>query len=110
MVRRFLVLGAILAALVPVPAGARDAADGRDTAKLDGELRERARAPRGNSRVILHLDAGASACAVLSGAGWRRSEGRWPTCRTRRSRPSHGFPALRVSASTARSTARSSAP
>ena len=65
MVRRFLVLGAILAALVPVPAGARDAADGRDTAKLDGELRERARAPRGNSRVILHLDAGASADAGI---------------------------------------------
>ena len=65
MVRRFLAFGVLLAALVPAPAGASDAADGRDTAKLDRELRERARAPRGNSRVILQLDAGANADAGI---------------------------------------------
>jgi serine protease AprX len=61
MVRRLLVLGVLLTTLVPAAvAVATDAPEGQSSAKLDGELRERARTPRGHSRVILHLAPGAS--------------------------------------------------
>jgi serine protease AprX len=61
MVRRLLVLGALIAALAPVPALA--APGGRpetDTPRLDPELRARALTARGSSRVILRLDPGIS--------------------------------------------------
>jgi serine protease AprX len=65
MVRRLLVIGVLLAMLVPAAAAASDALGAHDSAKLDGELRERARTPRGSSRVILTLDAGVSADAAI---------------------------------------------
>ena len=61
MVRRHLVLGALIATLAP--AAALAAPDGRadaDTPRLDRELRERARIPNGSSRVILRLQPGTS--------------------------------------------------
>jgi len=61
MVRRLLVLGALIAALAPASALAAPA--GRpetDTSRLDRELRERALSARGSSRVILRLDPGVS--------------------------------------------------
>jgi subtilisin family serine protease len=57
MVRRVLTLGAILTALAPAAWAAPAADDGR----LDRELRHRAGAPRGHSRVILQLKPGVSA-------------------------------------------------
>jgi serine protease AprX len=60
MVRRFLSIGVLLAACV-APAAAADHTPG---AKLDRELRLRALAPRGHSRVIVRLDPGVSGAAV----------------------------------------------
>jgi subtilisin family serine protease len=70
MVRRLLTLTAILTAVAsaawaaprPLPRAAIVAG-----AKLDRELRERAASPRGRSRVILRLDPGISADAVVRG-------------------------------------------
>jgi serine protease AprX len=60
MVRRFLLAAALLAAAGPHALAASHPGD----AKLDAELRARAHAPRGRSRVILRL-AGVSADAVV---------------------------------------------
>src|SRR5258708_2455393 len=57
MVRRILTLAAILTALAPAAWAAPSGTD----AKLDRELRQRAGAPRGHSRVILRLKPGVSA-------------------------------------------------
>src|SRR4051812_18550282 len=65
MVRRILVVSVLLATLAPTARAASDGVAGREPAKLDSELRERARTPRGNSRVIVQLDAGASADAAI---------------------------------------------
>src|SRR5262245_13211499 len=54
MVRRFLSIGVLLAACI-APAAAADHAPG---GKLDRELRQRALAPRGHSRVIVRLQPG----------------------------------------------------
>jgi subtilisin family serine protease len=63
MVRRFLTLYAVLTALAPAAwAAPRPAAD---EGKLDCELRHRAGAPRGHSRVILHLTPGVSADGAI---------------------------------------------
>jgi subtilisin family serine protease len=59
MVRRFLILGAILTALSPAAHAAARAPLG--DAKLDRELRHRAQTPGGHSRVILRLKPGVSA-------------------------------------------------
>src|SRR4051794_17355821 len=61
MVRRLLVALALLAAAGPHALAASHVGD----AKLDSELRDRAHAPRGRSRVILRLAPGASADAVV---------------------------------------------
>jgi len=62
MLRRLLTLAFVLAALAPTAAGApADGRSERDSGKLDAELRHRASAPRGSSRVILQLNPGASA-------------------------------------------------
>jgi serine protease AprX len=58
--RRFISIALLLLACIP-PAVAAPSADG----KLDGELRQRARAPRGHSRVIVRLDPGANGDAVI---------------------------------------------
>ena len=58
MVRRLVTLGALLTLLAPAAMAApRPHAD---NAKLDRELRQRASAPRGHSRVILRLKPGVS--------------------------------------------------
>jgi serine protease AprX len=62
MSRRLLLLGAILTALAPAAWAAPPT--GSD-AKLDRELRHRASAPRGHSRVILQLTAGVSADVAI---------------------------------------------
>src|SRR3954451_180994 len=70
MVRRLLTIGAVLATLgstawaAPRP-GARTPLTA--IAKLDRELRERASAPKGRSRVILRLNPGVSADAAVRG-------------------------------------------
>src|SRR3954465_6939762 len=61
MVRQLLVALALLAAAGPHALAASHAGD----AKLESELRDRAHAPRGRSRVILRLAPGASADAVV---------------------------------------------
>jgi subtilisin family serine protease len=59
MVRRLFILAALLAALAPAAAAAPPASVlSQADAKLDRELRQRASAPRGTSRVIVRLDAG----------------------------------------------------
>jgi serine protease AprX len=63
MVRRVLILGAILTVLAPSAWAAPR--PGADNAKLDRELRQRASAPLGHSRVILRLNPGASADALV---------------------------------------------
>jgi len=63
MVRRFLILGAILTALAPAAHAAARAPLG--DAKLDRELRHRARTPGGHSRVILRLAPGATADVAI---------------------------------------------
>ena len=68
MVRRLFVLAVFLAALAPAAMSASGEAPGNPSvAKLDRELRDRARAPRGRSRVILHLKPGASADSAIRG-------------------------------------------
>jgi serine protease AprX len=62
MVRRLLSIGVLLAACV-APA----AAAGADGGKLDRELRLRALAPRGHSRVIVRLNPGVSGDALIRG-------------------------------------------
>src|SRR5258706_13937749 len=62
MVRRLLTVAAMLAALAPA-ASAAQASD----ATLDRELRHRAGAPRGYSRVILRLNPGVSAGVADAG-------------------------------------------
>jgi serine protease AprX len=62
MVRRLLILGAILTSLAPAALAA--ARPDADNPKLDRELRQRAGAPRGHSRVILRLKPGVSADAA----------------------------------------------
>src|SRR5436190_1164403 len=65
MVRRLIIHGVVLAAMVPAAAAAPPpAALSSGHPKLDLELRQRARAPRGHSRVILRLDPGVSADAA----------------------------------------------
>jgi serine protease AprX len=59
MVRRLLVFAAILATLVPTAAAAAGRVEVPNP-KLDRELQQRARAPRGSSRVIVRLNPGAS--------------------------------------------------
>ena len=75
MVRRLLTLGAILSSLAPAALAApRPHAE---NAKLDRELRQRASAPRGHSRVILRLNPGVSADAAgLAIRGLRGTVGR----------------------------------
>jgi serine protease AprX len=77
MVRRLLLLGAFVAALVPAPALAAPAgAPSLDKPRLDSALRERAAAPRGTSRVILRLDPGVSPAALeLAVRGLRGTTG-----------------------------------
>ena len=59
MVRRLFILAIALAAFVPAAAAAPPASVlSKTDAKLDRELRQRADAPRGTSRVIVRLDAG----------------------------------------------------
>ena len=65
MVRRLIVLTVVLAALGPAAAFGAPAGD--DTAKLDRELRDRARSARGSSRVILRLHPGVSADTAIRG-------------------------------------------
>jgi serine protease AprX len=65
MVRRLLTLGAILAALTPAAFAASRPHAGEP--KLDRELRQRASAPRGRSRVILRLNPGVSADLAIRG-------------------------------------------
>jgi serine protease AprX len=60
MVRRLLVIGAILTAFVPAAVAGPRAPQSSD-AKLDSELRQRARTPGGHSRVILRMNPGVSA-------------------------------------------------
>jgi len=62
MLRRLLSIGVVLVATV-APAAAGRAPDG----KLDRELRLRALAPRGHSRVIVRLDPGVSGDALIRG-------------------------------------------
>jgi serine protease AprX len=61
MVRRFLLAAAFIAAAGPHALAASHLGD----AKLDSELRDRAHAPRGRSRVILRLVPGVSAEAIV---------------------------------------------
>ena len=61
MVRRFLLAAAFIAAAGPHALAASHPGD----AKLDSELRDRAHAPRGRSRVILRLVPGVSAEAIV---------------------------------------------
>src|SRR6185436_7159817 len=62
MVRRLFIFGALLTSLAPAALAApRPHAE---NAKLDRELRQRAGAPRGHSRVILRLKPGVSADAA----------------------------------------------
>jgi serine protease AprX len=62
MIRRLFILGTLLAALAPAAAAAPPATVLTKTdAKLDRELRYRASAPRGTSRVIVRMNAGLSA-------------------------------------------------
>jgi len=63
MVRRLLSIGVLLAACV-LPAAAADHAP---ASKLDRELRGRALAPRGHSRVIVRLNPGVSGDALIRG-------------------------------------------
>src|SRR5258708_11454518 len=63
MVRRVLTLAAILTALAP----AAWATPSGNDANLDRELRHRASAPRGHSRVILRLQPGVSADHAIRG-------------------------------------------
>ena len=65
MVRRLLTLGAILTALAPAAFAASRPHAGEP--KLDRELRQRASAPRGRSRVILRLSPGMSADVAIRG-------------------------------------------
>jgi subtilisin family serine protease len=59
MVRRLFIFAIVLAALAPAAAAAPPATVFSKTdAKLDRELRQRASAPRGTSRVIVRLNAG----------------------------------------------------
>jgi serine protease AprX len=58
MVRRLLTFGVIFAALAPAAAAAPPPAVQGSRAKLDLELRQRASAPRGHSRVIVRLNPG----------------------------------------------------
>ena len=78
MVRRLLVLGALIAALAPAP-GLAAPAGGSNTgpSRLDPELRERAQTARGSSRVILRLNPGvAPAAADLAISKLRGTPGR----------------------------------
>ena len=63
MLRRCLGIGFLLAALVAPATAASHAADG----KLDPELRLRALAPRGHSRVIVRLNPGVNGDALIRG-------------------------------------------
>ena len=65
MVRRLILLGALLAAFVPGAAFGAPAGD--DQGKLDHELRARAHSARGSSRVILRLQPGVSADTAIRG-------------------------------------------
>src|SRR5258706_14643880 len=69
MVRRLLTLAALLTALAPVawaePRAERPAAAASGSARLDRELRQRASAPRGHSRVIVRLTPGVSADVAI---------------------------------------------
>jgi subtilisin family serine protease len=68
MVRRLFVLAVFLATVAPAAMSASDGAPGNPSvAKLDRELRDRARAPRGRSRVILRLTPGATADQAIRG-------------------------------------------
>src|SRR5260221_961252 len=71
MVRRLLTLAALLTALAPVAwaeaRAERPAAAASGRARLDRELRQRASAPRGHSRVILRLKPGVSADVAIRG-------------------------------------------
>jgi serine protease AprX len=61
MVRKFLVVVALLAVVCPMPALAgQSSPTAAGESRLDRELRERARASRGSSRVILRFKPGAS--------------------------------------------------
>src|SRR5688500_20155057 len=62
MVRRLLIIGVMLAAFVP---GAPAAGAPSGEATLDRELRARARAARGSSRVILRFEPGVSDVAAI---------------------------------------------
>jgi subtilisin family serine protease len=66
MVRRLLAIGAILAAVTPAMAAGPRSPQNSD-AKLDHELRLRARTSGGHSRVILQLTPGTSADVALRG-------------------------------------------
>jgi len=76
MVRTFLSIGVLLAACVAQTAAADRLPDG----KLDRELRLRALAPRGHSRVIVRFEPGVSGDGVIAGvrgqAGRRLASGR----------------------------------
>jgi serine protease AprX len=63
MVRRLLSIGVLLAAFVAPAAASGQAPD----SKLDRELRVRALAPRGHSRVIVRLTPGVSGDALIRG-------------------------------------------
>src|SRR5262249_24822860 len=61
MLQRLLALAFVLAAFAPAAAASPAERTERVAGKLDSELRHRASAPTGNSRVILQLNPGASA-------------------------------------------------
>src|SRR5436190_23744991 len=63
MIRRLLALSVCLAALAPLARAADDSAAMRD--KLDRELRARADAPRGHSRVIIRFKPNVRADALI---------------------------------------------
>ena len=66
MVRRLLTFGALLAALAPAAwAAPRPEASAAGAGRLDRELRQRASAPRGHSRVIVRLTPGVSADVAI---------------------------------------------
>jgi serine protease AprX len=68
MVRRLVTLAALLTALAPEAwAAPRPAPPAGGGARLDRELRQRASAPRGHSRVILQLTPGVSADVAIRG-------------------------------------------
>jgi serine protease AprX len=66
MVRRLLVIGVILATFAPAAVAGPRAPQNSD-AKLDRELRSRARTSGGHSRVIVRLNPGASADIAVRG-------------------------------------------